>query len=141
MASVKILVVDDCEEIREFCRLSLKDRYDVVMAGNGAEAQEQLKKQRFDLIVLDIYLPKMDGLTLAENIKSDPEYKEIPIILMTGLTEGSELPAGFWKIGTPADSFLCKPIDRWQLVHEVEKVLARIRGMHKKKKISGGGYL
>ncbi len=138
MPCAKILVVDDSEDILELCRLTLKDKYEVFLARNGKEAEERVAVETPDLLLLDIYLPKIDGLKLAEKFKSDPTLRHIPIILITGLTTDSHLPDGFWRKATPAEGFLTKPFDTVTLLLEVERVLAQARGIDISQKKSGG---
>ena len=85
MPCAKILVVDDSAEVREFCQMILGDKYELSFATNGAEADERLAASKPDLILLDIYLPRVDGLMLAEKYKADPELSHIPIVMMSGL--------------------------------------------------------
>ena len=140
MPCAKILVVDDSEDILELCYLVLKDKYEVFVARNGKEAKEQIAANLHDLILLDIYMPRIDGLSLAEEIKNNPALRHIPIILMTGLTADSYLPDGFWKKVTPADGFLTKPFDTVTMLMEIRRVLAESHGIDisSRKK---GGYL
>jgi len=140
MPCAKILVVDDNEEFLQFCHLSLKDKYEVTLANRPSKAVKRIKEEKPDLIILDVCMPETDGLTLAEQFKEDPGLQAIPIIMVTGLTHESELPPGFWRLGTPAQSFMNKPVDFADLKQEVEKVLARARGIDLKRK-NLGGYL
>ena len=140
MPCAKILVVDDSRDFLDFCRLTLRHKYEVVLATSGEECEELIQKEKFDLLLLDIRLPQMDGLTLAEKIKSDPETANMPIIIMTGLVSDTDLPAGFWKLGTPAQGFLTKPMDTGRLLQEVQKVLAKARGIELSEP-PRGGYL
>jgi CheY-like chemotaxis protein len=141
MPCAKILAVDDSIDFLEFCQLTLQHKYEVVMVQSAEECEQALRKEKFDLILLDIRLPKVDGLTLAEKLKEDPELAHIPIIIITGLVADSDLPPGFWKLGTPAQGFLTKPVDTGRLLQEVEKVLARARGIDLSSPPPRGGYL
>lgn len=129
MPCAKILIVDDTPDFLEFCRLTLQHKYELVLVKSGEEGEKALRKEKFDLIILDIRLPKVDGLTLAEKFKDDPDLANIPIIIITGLVADSDLPPGFWKLGTPAEGFLTKPVETGRLLQEVEKVLAKARGI------------
>ncbi|MBN1900410.1 response regulator [Candidatus Sumerlaeota bacterium] len=140
MPCAKILVVDDEPGFLEFCRLTLNHKYDVVLLQSAEACEELIRREKIDLILLDIRLPGMDGLALAEKIKSDPDLSPIPIIIITGVVADSDLPPGFWKLGTPAQGFLTKPVDTATLLDEVEKVLAKTHGIDTSIK-SSGGYL
>jgi len=138
MPCAKILIVDDSEDFLEFCTLALQDKYGIITAKDAEEGKQQIAKQKPDLIILDVYLPGTDGLTLAESLKADSELSSIPIILITGMLNDIDLPAGFWKIGTPAQAFLKKPIDMGTLLTEVGKTLAKARGVDSSKHKLGG---
>jgi len=84
MAGDKILVVDDDPDFLQLLEFDLKKRgYEVVSVTNGAEALEQTKAEKPQLIVLDIKMPKMDGYTFVRLLKKDPETQEIPVIILT----------------------------------------------------------
>lgn len=139
MGAARIVIVDDSEEMLDFCSLTLKDRYEVFPCNNPRKIFEVIKANKPDLILLDIYLPGADGLTICEKIKNDKQFSHIPVILMTGLTREEFLPPGFWQIGTPADGFLNKPFELGDLLKEVGRVLGK-----KKRRIDEqpkGGYL
>ena len=140
MACAKILIVDDSDDVQEFCQIILQNKYELHSAANVKEAEDFLAHDKPDLILLDIYMPRVDGLMLAEQIKADPRLSDIPIIMMSGLVADTDLPAGFWKMGTPAERFLHKPIEPATLLAEVERALAKSSGINLSKS-QAGGYL
>ncbi len=138
MPCAKILVVDDHDGFLEFCNLALKDKYEVILAKNGVECEELIRREKPDLVLLDIYLPRGNGLSLTEKFKADKDLCHIPIILITGMVLDKDLPPGFWKMGTSADGFLTKPVDLGTLLNEVEKVLAKAHGIDLSQQKTGG---
>jgi CheY-like chemotaxis protein len=140
MPCAKILIVDNSTKVREFCQKVLGEKYKLTFASNSDETEEKLAAEKPDLIIMDIYIPRVDGLTLAEKFKSDPEFAHIPIIILSGIMSDMDLPPGFWKMGTPAQGFLHKPVEPATLLNEVQRVLAASRGI-KITKPPWGGYL
>src|SRR5712692_2801527 len=81
----KVLVVEDHREFREFLEIALTMRgWEVVPSKNGREALEKLRYIRPSLILLDMRMPEMDGFELAQFVKQDPSYRNIPILAVTG---------------------------------------------------------
>lgn len=87
-----ILIVEDSGVVREpLSRLLRLEGYETIIAGNGAEALASLKKSPVDLLLLDLLLPKIDGLSLLQTLRADPRFTALPVILLTGVIEGSML--------------------------------------------------
>jgi len=88
----KILIVEDHAEVREpLARLLRHEGFDARRAANGSEALALLASETPDLILLDMIMPKMDGLTLLELIRRDVRWENIPVLVVTGVIEGSTL--------------------------------------------------
>lgn len=84
----KILIVEDDKSLREMYQLRLSiNGYDVIEAGDGEEGLDVAIKEKPDLILLDIMMPKMSGMDVLDILKSTPETKDIPVIVLTALTE------------------------------------------------------
>ena len=122
---MKILVVDDEEGIRsiirEYCENS---NYEVEEAENGLEALEKLKTKKFDLMVLDIMMPKMDGFTM---LKECPKNKRIPTIVLSARTEEYDKLTGF-ELGI--DDYLNKPFSPKELMARIKAILARTQKLN-----------
>jgi len=117
----KILVVEDNQDNREMVVKVLKfNGYGVIEAVDGEEAIEKAKTQAPALILLDIYLPKMDGYEVAKRLKGDTGLKDIPVIALTAhAMKGNReqaLAAGF-------DGYISKPIDIRELPKQIEQFL------------------
>jgi two-component system alkaline phosphatase synthesis response regulator PhoP len=118
----KILVVDDEEHIVMILKDSLEfSGFQVVTAYDGLEALERVEKDKPDLIVLDIGMPKLDGWEVCKRLKSDEKTKSIPIIILTAYAQTSDQRKGA-QLG--ADRFISKPCDLTYLVEEINSLLA-----------------
>src|SRR4029453_2519579 len=92
----KILVVDDDENILSLERTILEQKgFDGTAAAGGAEALKLLSGQAFDLVLLDVMMPEIDGFTVCRKIKEDPRLKEVPVIFLTAKGGGEALAEGF----------------------------------------------
>jgi CheY-like chemotaxis protein len=116
-----VLVVDDDALARTLISRALDPQaFDVRLAGDGVEAVSQLRRMRPDVILMDVRMPGLDGVSLAQRLKLEPQLASIPIILMTG--DGSrETLASSIDVGAAA--FVLKPYTRESLTAKLEKVL------------------
>lgn len=123
----KILIVDDNKENIDLIAYFLKPQnYTLVTAMDGLEALEKVEKERPDIILLDIMLPKMDGFQVCERLKKDPATRFIPIIMITALKELKDKIRGL-EVG--ADDFISKPFENVELLTRVKSLL-RIKKYH-----------
>lgn len=121
-----ILVVDDDESIRSLLKQELGEAgYIVEEAGNGKEALECVRRNKPDLIILDVMMPEMNGFDVAAILKNDPQTMDIPIIVLSVVMDKSR----GYRIGV--DRYLTKPIDTAQLFSDVGTLLEQ--GKSKKK--------
>lgn len=120
-----ILVVEDSLTQAEFLRhLLLGNGYRVTVAGSGEEAVEVLAGKTTDLIISDILMPGMDGYELTNYIRNNDELREIPVILLTSLTDSEDVVNG---LEARIDAYLTKPYDNTYLLNTVERVLSEPR--------------
>jgi DNA-binding response OmpR family regulator len=92
----RILVVDDDENILNLERTILEQKgFDVIGAGGGQEALDLLAQQTFDLVLLDVMMPEVDGFTVCRKIKEDSRLKDVPVIFLTAKGGGEALAEGF----------------------------------------------
>jgi len=122
MSATKILVADDEAHVTNVVALKLrKAGFDVVTAGNGAEALEQAKAQRFGLVITDCQMPEMDGLALCQRLRDDPDTCEIPAIMLTG--RGFEISEADTQ-ATNIRRILPKPFSPREVLATVQELLA-----------------
>ena len=123
MSNKKILVVDDEVDLVETVRFPLEmDGYTVLVSYNGEDALQQARKEKPDLILLDIMLPKLDGYKVCRLLKFDERYKHIPILMMTAKTQEKDKSLG---METGADEYVTKPFDVDQLMTKVKSYLEK----------------
>ena len=121
---IKILLVDDEPDILEIITYSLENAgYEIHTATNGIEAVEKASKIEPHLIVLDVMMPKMDGIEACEIIRNNPKTKNILITFLTARGEDYSQIAGF---NAGADDYLTKPIKPKILLSKVKSLLRRI---------------
>ena len=120
-----ILAVDDDDDILELVRYTLtKQGYQVTCAHSGAEAIAEAAKGRFALVVLDLMMPGVDGLEVCKAIRSNPQIKDLPIIMLTAKGEESDIVVGL-ELG--ADDYITKPFSNAVLAARVKTILRRRR--------------
>ena len=122
-AQKSILIVDDEDTIREVVRRYLElEGYSVSEAADGYEALDSIQSDPPDLIVLDLMLPGIDGLTITQHLRQD---RQIPIIMLTAKGEASDRIRG---LDLGADDYITKPFSPQEVVSRVRAVLRRISG-------------
>src|SRR3972149_6008345 len=125
MSKEKILVVDDEQDLVKLVRFHLeKEGYKVLSAYNGEDALFLSRKDRPELIILDLMLPGIDGLEVCKKLKSDPELANIAIVMLTAKGEEVDITVGL-KLG--ADDYVTKPFSPKELVARVQAVLRRAK--------------
>lgn len=123
MATERILVVDDEEDLLELIRYNLgKEGYQVRCIATGETAVQEARTFLPDVILLDLMLPAIDGLALCKILKSDPQTRHIPIMMVTAKTEEADVVTGL-ELG--ADDYITKPFSPRVLLARVRAVLRR----------------
>ena len=120
----KILLVDDDIEICRYIKTELSDWYRFVICNNGKEALKQLLSGDFDLVVSDVVMPEMDGITLLRNIKGNANISHVPVIMLTSKSEISDRLEGI-KLG--ADAYLAKPFSLEELHLTIDNLIDNVR--------------
>jgi two-component system, chemotaxis family, chemotaxis protein CheY len=116
-----ILIADDSPTIRKFVSVALSIRgFEIVSASDGMEAMEKLPLQNVDLLITDLNMPNLDGYELIKTIRQDERYKDMPIIILSSLSKGTEIERG---LSSGANSYLLKPFDPKRIQYEVAKYL------------------
>lgn len=122
-ASRKILVVEDDHDLRRMMQIMLKSVAEVVVAVDGMDAYAMLRNgMRPSLIITDVMMPRMDGLSLVRRLKEDDELSRIPVIMLTAKDGPKDFVAG---INSGARHYLTKPFKQDELVEKVKGTLGK----------------
>lgn len=124
----RALVVDDERDFRHLMTVFLQRSgmpIDVVAVSNGAEAVVQMHATDFDILLLDVMMPEMDGFEVCRRLRADARTRSVPILMLTALDEATDRTRGFLA-GT--DDYLAKPFDRGELLARVRRILQRTYG-------------
>ena len=120
----KVLVVDDDEDVVAYLSTWLSDQgFAVDTAKDGNEALAKIQAGKPDLITLDIVMPEKTGVRLYREIRKNPEYAHIPVIIITGLQAEFESFISHRRTAPPPDGYLAKPFSQAELLAMVQKVL------------------
>jgi DNA-binding response OmpR family regulator len=118
--SKKVLVVDDEDTIRKFLKIHLlKDGYDVKEAADGEEAIDQLKRDRFDLMICDLMMPKKNGWEVIREVRSHSTTKGLPVIILTAKNEDEDMFKGY---SAGANYYITKPFTKSQLFFAINLI-------------------
>lgn len=114
-----VLIVDDDRVAVEFARHTLQSKgYEIIVARNGLEALEMLKRKLPDLILLDVQMPQMDGYGFIKQKSNDPAVAKIPVIVLSGMGKTEPL---FKRYGVKA--YLIKPLNNQDLLNKVQEIV------------------
>lgn len=128
--SKKLLIVDDEKDMVFAVKLQLEaNGFDVITAHDGQAALELARKEKPDLLILDLMLPKIDGYKVCRMLKFDEKYKHIPIIMFTARIQKSDEKLGY-EVG--ADAYVTKPF-------ELPVLLSKIRELLKEEEVNKDG--
>jgi len=120
----KVLIVEDEEHMRSLLKYNLnKENYEIYTAKDGREGLDEVKKQKPDLIISDVMMPRMDGYEFCRSLREDPETKTIPFIF---LTAKGQLPDKVEGLRTGADDYITKPFIPKELIEMVNARLKRV---------------
>jgi two-component system, OmpR family, alkaline phosphatase synthesis response regulator PhoP len=124
LSGSRILIADDNEQNRELLDAYLADEdYQILMANDGRKTMEQVDAHQPDLILLDIMMPKMSGYEVCEQLKADPEKRNIPVLMVTALNEQGDIEKA---VNAGCDDYLTKPVNQLELKTRVRSLL-RVR--------------
>ena len=123
-----ILVVDDDPDLVESVVMKLESQnFRTSKAHDGIEAWEKIRQEKPDLVLLDVMMPRKNGYELCAEIKKDPQFKDICVVLLTAVADNVQTSTYTHQDGktTPADDYISKPIDLDKLVGMVKENLMR----------------
>jgi len=128
-----ILVVDDEQDLLDLIEYNLKkEGYNVIKAENGLEGIKAAREHSPNLVLLDIMMPKMDGIEACEQLRADPDLKHIPIIFLTARSDEKTEIEGLDK---GADDFITKPISTTKLLSRINAVLRRFEDTEEEEQV------
>jgi DNA-binding response OmpR family regulator len=137
--SKKILIIEDDKDIVELVGHYLeKENFVLTEASDGFSGLKKARAENFDLVILDIMLPEMDGLEVCRELRSDPKTKSVPIIMLTAKGEETDKIVGL-ELG--ADDYITKPFSPKELIVRVKALLRRIERKAEKEKVYRYGNL
>lgn len=122
--SKKVLVVEDENDVAKYLTILLEDNgFITIRASNGLEGLAKAKKEKPDLITLDISMPEESGILMYEKMSNDPDTKEIPVVVVTGVDHVfKEFLANRKETGPPL-AYFDKPIDEEQFLQQVKEIV------------------
>jgi len=123
-----ILVVDDDPDLVESVSMKLESNaFRTSRAHDGVEAWDKIRQEKPDLVLLDVMMPRKDGYELCAEIKKDPQFKDIAVVLLTAVADNVPTTSYTHHDGksTPADDYIAKPIDLDKLMDIVKENLMR----------------
>jgi len=122
----KILVVDDEPDLLNFLGAFLQDNgFDVIFASDGKECLKKAKEEQPDLITLDITMPEESGVRAFRNIQEDEQTKDIPVIIVTGVTSEFKKFIHTRKVVKPPAAYMEKPVDTSALLAKINEILGQ----------------
>lgn len=126
-----ILLVEDEENLQEALKLNLElEGYEVTSAGDGAEALKRINEEYFDLIILDVMLPEIDGIGVAENVRL--KNNDVPILMVSAKSSTADRVLGLKK---GADDYITKPFNLEELLLRVQKLINKNKKLQEKETV------
>ena len=124
MATAKILIVDDDPDFVEYTRTVLESAgYQVVSAGNSDQGMRMLAREQPDLVVLDVIMSSiLDGLSMSQRMAEDPDFKHVPIVMVTSIANTDYLALFPTDESIHIDAFLTKPIAPAELLRQIARL-------------------
>jgi CheY-like chemotaxis protein len=126
----KVLIIDDEPDVLSYLQMLLNDAgYETVTATNGREGMEIARREKPDLVTLDVSMPEASGTRFYRDIRQDPDLAEVPVVIVTAVTGFAGDPRGYEKfisgrrLVPPPDGFFSKPIDPEPFLAEIGKLL------------------
>ena len=117
-----VLVVDDDPDARDFLTTVLEDNgYGTLTANDGAEAIAAIEQSKPDLVLLDITMPEKSGVAVYRRLKEDDQFKAIPVIIVTGMSDEFEKFISTRRQVPPPEGYISKPVDHEQFLQMVKE--------------------
>ncbi len=118
---VRVLVIDDVPSQQELiCRMLQEGGISVIRASSGEEGMNRIRRDKPDLLILDIVMPQMNGYEVLRELRADEATRRLPVVLCT--TKSTDYDKA-WGIDLGADAYITKPFDEAQLLNTVRRLL------------------
>ncbi|MCL4467098.1 MAG: response regulator [Chloroflexi bacterium] len=127
----KIVVIDDDPDIVQAIQIVLEaQNYEVITASNGEDGLQRVKKDKPDVVVLDLLMPKKDGFAVVRELREDRRYAKLPILILTSVREDASRRRYELETGTEleVDDYVEKPIAPVELISRVGNLVRKVRG-------------
>ena len=133
--SARVLVADDDEDMRTYLEVALQlAGFEVLLAVDGAEAVQLARTVRPDVVLLDVMMPVMDGLTALRALREDPRTSHLPVMLLTARVQTSDAIAG---LDAGADDYITKPVESRELVARLRAAIRRAETQRTRNPLTG----
>ena len=120
----RILIAEDDANIRNILKFMLEGKgYEVLACEDGQLAKDSFPKFKPDLVMLDVMMPRKNGLEVCYEIKNDPKTLHTPVLILTATTQTSTKGDDYWRVRSRADDFITKPFNSADLLSRVGKLL------------------
>jgi CheY-like chemotaxis protein len=116
----RILLVDDSNTVLMMHRMMLQEDYELIIARNGREGIEKTATSKPDLIFMDVVMPEMNGFEACKHLKSKPETRDIPVVMVTTRGEAVNVEAGY---AAGCNDYVTKPFDPTELMTKLKNLL------------------
>lgn len=122
--ATKILIADDEPNIVISLEFLLKrEGYEVIVAHDGAQALERIRSERPDMAILDVMMPRRNGFEVCQDLRQDPEFKDLRIMMLTAKGRATEVSKG---LALGADVYMTKPFATRELIAKVKALIERV---------------
>jgi two-component system response regulator VicR len=122
---MRVVCIEDEPEMIDLVRLILgRKGFDVIGADGGIEGLETVRREKPDLVLLDLMMPDMDGWEVYQQIKADPELRDIPVVVVTAKAQSIDKVLGLHI--AKVDDYITKPFGPQELLESVEKILGMV---------------
>ena len=123
-----VLVIDDQSDIRDVIHVVMQyDGWRVLDAADGRQGLELIRAQKPDLILVDLMMPELTGIEFCRKLIDDFNMRDVPVLLLSGVSEGAALLQDFWELPLRYKNFLHKPFSTDELIRCVKGIMPRIK--------------
>lgn len=120
MESKSVLIIDDEKDLLEVLKATLESRgYEVHVAVNGKKGLAQLKKHNPDVVILDLKMPKMNGMEFLTEMRANPRHKMTPVMVLSGTTKNARESDEHWRAKLGVSDYITKPFEPLDIIDRI----------------------